>query len=178
MSQSKNALMAGIAGAPASVASSSKSSSSSSSFDSVYAAAQANKSNAAIIFHFLVTFLQLESASAQLEMSRSQQSHEEMRQSRGFTHEERKQSRDFAFQAQRVGLEMAASRAEHEAERHVRQRIEFERNATKLLEKDPTGALAKDLVSLVDTRFGEVQRNDLHGDRVLNLLETFMNRFS
>jgi hypothetical protein len=77
-------------------------------------------------------------AQAQLDISKHRNLHEEQSQSRGFGHDDRKQSRELAFQAQRVGLEMAASRAEQQAERRVRQRIEFEKNCTQLLEKDPT----------------------------------------
>ena len=114
--------------------------------------------------------------------------HDVESQARGFSHDEQKQSREYEFQkqladrklsfeAEAKALEMAARRADQQADRNVRQRIEFEKNVTQLLEKDTTGALAANLMQIVDSRFGAVQQIE-HQDPVLTLLERFVSKYN
>lgn len=181
----KNGLLALVATSPSSVATSGKSSSS--SFDQVYATVQAAKS-APMQSPCVTDSLLFYAAQAQLELARSNNAHDVDRQTRDFGHDDRKQSREFefqtelanrkfAFEAQSKALELAATRADKEAERNVRQRIEFEKNVTQLLDKDPTGALANTLMSFVDRRFGAVQGNEQQ-DPVANLLERFIGQYN
>jgi hypothetical protein len=181
----KSGLLALVATSPSSVATSGKSSSS--SFDQVYATVQAAKS-APMQSPCLTYSLFIYAAKAQLEMARDNNAHDVDRQTRDFDHDDRKQAREFAFQtelanrkfafeAQSKALELAATRADKVAERNVRQRIEFEKNVTQLLDKDPTGALANTLMSFVDRRFGAVQGNEQQ-DPVANLLERFIGQYN
>lgn len=182
-------LMSIVAKSPtsASVGSSGKSSSSS-NFDQVYASVQAAKS-AQMQLPCLIRIysLRLYAAQAQVEIARRHNEAASETQTRGFNHDEQKQTREFgfqrelesrkfAFEAEAKALELAVSRSDQQADRNVRQRIEFERNVTQLLTTDPTGKLAKDLVSVIDDRFGPLQRSDQH-DPVANLLERFMNKY-
>jgi hypothetical protein len=181
----KNNLLKIVATSPSVAASNSKSSSS--SFDQVYATVQGAKSapmqSPCLTYSSLVY-----AAQAQLDIARSHNAHDVASQARGFSFDEQKQAREyefqkqladqkFAFEAEAKALEMAARRADQQADRNVRQRIEFEKNVTQLLEKDTTGALAANLMTIVDGRFGAVQRNEQQ-DPVLNLLERFVNKYS
>jgi hypothetical protein len=183
----KSSLLGLVATSPLSVNSGSKSSSSS-NFDQVYASVQAAKS-AQIQLPCLIYSSRFYAAQAQLDISKNQCNHEIDSQSRGFSHDQQKQEKEFEFQsklaksklvfeAESRALELVAKRAEQQEDRNVRQRIEFEKNVTQLLEKDPTGALARDLVSFVDNRFGALQRPGTGEDPVATLLQQFVNRYS
>jgi hypothetical protein len=186
---SKQNLLACVATSPSSGSVANNSSrSSSSSFDQVYATMQAAKS-AQIHRPSIIYSSQFYAAQAQLDIAKNHDEHEVACQARGFAHEDRKQMRDYefqselqkrklAFEAEAKGLELAASRADQQAERLVRQRIEFEKNVTQLLEKDPSGVLATNLVTFVDSRFGAVQRPDQQQDAVAIFLERFMNKYT
>jgi hypothetical protein len=184
----KQNLMSLVATSPTSASVGSSSKSSSSNFDQVYASAQAAKS-AQMQSPCLIRIysLRLYAAHAQLEIARGHNVAAADTQARGFNHDEQKQTREFdfqreledrkfAFEAQAKALQLAASRADQQADRNVRQRIEFEKNVTQLLTTDPTGKLASDLVNVIDGRFGPLQRVDQH-DPVASLLERFMNKY-
>jgi hypothetical protein len=183
----KNNLLAIVATSPSSINGSSSSSKSSSNFDQVYASVQAAKS-AQIQSPCINYSSRFYAAQAQLDIARSHNEHEICSQTRGFSHDQQKQEKEFAFQSQLArdklvfeaeakALELAARRADQQADRNVRQRIEFEKNVTQLLEKDPTGELAKNLVTFVDGRFGMLQRPEQQ-DPVATLLEKFMSKYS
>ena len=112
-----------------------------------------------------------------MEIARNNNQHDDNKQSREFSFQSGLAGRKFSFEAESKVLELAAKRAEQQADRNVRQRIEFEKNVTQLLDKDPTGALATQLVNFVDARFGALQRPEQQ-DPVTSLLQSFMNKYS
>lgn len=181
-------LMSIVAKSPSSASVGTSGKSSSSNFDQVYASVQAAKSaQMQSLCLIRIYSLRLYAAHAQLEIARGHNVAAADTQARGFTHDEDRQTREFgfkreleerkfAFEAEAKALHLAASRADQVAERNVRQRIEFEKNVTQLLTTDPTGKLASDLVNVIDSRFGPLQRSDQH-DPVASLLERFMTKY-